>query len=206
MMHTSNNVKVKAEGVTDMCLVSDLLCERGYCRASCQWLAMWERLLPCVLSVTCYVREVTAMPLVSDLLYERGYCLASCQWLAMCERLLPCVLSLTWYVRGITAMSLVSDCYVREVTAMPCQWLAICQRCYFHTSCQGLTVWKRLLPCLLPAKLYVKHAGILRQSDHYNQWGGCLVLRLVWILMWHASSASQLCEYSASILLVGNEI
>ena len=155
MMHTSNNVKVKAEGVTDMCLVSDLLCERGYCRASCQWLAMWERLLPCVLSVTCYVREVTAMPLVSDLLYERGYCLASCQWLAMCERLLPCVLSLTWYVRGITAMSLVSDCYVREVTAMPLAIDLLCERGYCHVSSQWLAVCERLLPCLLSVPCYI---------------------------------------------------
>jgi hypothetical protein len=47
-----------------MPLVSDLLC---------------DRLLPCLLSVTCNVTEVTAMPVVSDLLCDRDYCNVSCQ-------------------------------------------------------------------------------------------------------------------------------
>ena len=35
-IHSTNNVKVKAEEVTAIPLVSDLPCERGYCHASCQ--------------------------------------------------------------------------------------------------------------------------------------------------------------------------
>jgi hypothetical protein len=78
-----------------MPLVSDFLCERGYCYASCQWLAMWERLLPCLLSATCYVREVLLCLL-----------LVTC---CMSERLLPCLLSATCYVREVTVMPLTSD-------------------------------------------------------------------------------------------------
>ena len=67
-----------------MPLASELLCERGYCHASCQWLAMWERLLPCLVSDLLYVRDVTSIRLVRDLLCERGYCHASyqrsCMW------------------------------------------------------------------------------------------------------------------------------
>jgi len=165
MMHSRINFKVKTEEVSARPLASDLLCERGYChgscqwlvicergycQASCQWLAMWERLLPCLLSVTCY----------------------------MWERLLPCLLSVTCYMRERLLPDLLSvTWHVREVTARP-----------------------------LPATWYVKHTGILRQSDHYNHLEGCLVLRLVWILIWHVSSASQPFEYSASILLVCNEM
>jgi hypothetical protein len=108
--------------VTAMPLVSDLLSERGYYHASCQWLSMWERLLPCLFSVICY----------------------------MSVKLLPCLLSMTCQVRGVTAMPLASDflcergyCYVS------CQWLAICQRGYCHASCQWLAMWERLLSCLL---------------------------------------------------------
>jgi hypothetical protein len=144
-----------------------------------------KRLLPCLLSVTWYVREVTAMPLVSDFLCERGYCMplvsdflceggycrASCQWLS---------------VREVTAMPLVSDFLCeRGYCHSSCQWLPVCQRGYCHASCQRLAMWERLLPCLLPATWYVKHIGIVRQSDQYNHLGSCLVLRLVWILIWH---------------------
>ena len=128
MIHSTNNVKVKAEEVTARPLVSDLPYERGYCHVSCWWLAIWERLLPCLLPVTCYVKEATAMPLASDLSYERGYCHVSCQWLAIWERLLPCLLPVT--------------CYVREATAMPLASDLLCERGYCHTSFQRLAMWE----------------------------------------------------------------